>query len=598
MRKKLLASAALSAALALFPAYARAQSPTTGIALDRFNPSERGSEWFALDTLDLRGTIRPAVGVVAEYANLPFVAYNPNGTVAANVVAGQAFLHAGASMNLLDSLRIAFNVPVVLANTGTSGDGFTSPNLYGVGDIRVSADLRLLGEFGGPGQLALGGQVFLPSGESKRFTGDSATRGIVHLAFAGEVGAFTYALKAGVEIRPNARTFTQYGFAYGDEFQYGAAAGVRVADKKLVIGPEIWGASVFYPTGSFFKYGSTPLEALLGLHYTIGSDWRIGGGAGPGITYDLGSPRWRAIALLRVGACVQAAGQGPRPRRHRRRRGRLPRHSRRRAPTIRRPTAAPRAKVADRDHDGIPDDRGRLPRRARASRPTTRRPTAARPTATTTASPTRGRLPRRARRQDRRPEDQRLPVRSATATASSTPRTPAPTSPASRPTTRRPTAARPIRIATRTASRTRRTPAPTSRACPIPIRRRTAARRLRVVGTQIIIARSGEVRHRQRHHPPGERRDPQGRARDPARRTRRSRRCASKATPTTSATRRYNKTLSAQRAASVVTWLASHGVDKSRLSSEGFGMEKPIDTNDTPAGRQNNRRVEFHIEND
>ena len=57
----------------------------------------------------------------------------------------------------------------------------------------------------------------------------------------------------------------------------------------------------------------------------------------------------------------------------------------------------------------------------------------------------------------------------------------------------------------------------------------------------------------------------------------------------------YNKQLSASRAASVVKWLTSHGIEKDRLTSEGLGMEKPIDTNDTPAGRQNNRRVEFHI---
>jgi outer membrane protein OmpA-like peptidoglycan-associated protein len=57
-----------------------------------------------------------------------------------------------------------------------------------------------------------------------------------------------------------------------------------------------------------------------------------------------------------------------------------------------------------------------------------------------------------------------------------------------------------------------------------------------------------------------------------------------------------NKKLSADRAASVVKWLTTNGIDKTRLSSEGFGSEKPIDTNETEAGRKNNRRVEFHIE--
>jgi outer membrane protein OmpA-like peptidoglycan-associated protein len=57
-----------------------------------------------------------------------------------------------------------------------------------------------------------------------------------------------------------------------------------------------------------------------------------------------------------------------------------------------------------------------------------------------------------------------------------------------------------------------------------------------------------------------------------------------------------NKALSGKRAASVVAWLVSHGVEPARLSSAGFGMERPIDSNDTPEGRQNNRRVEFHID--
>jgi OOP family OmpA-OmpF porin len=58
----------------------------------------------------------------------------------------------------------------------------------------------------------------------------------------------------------------------------------------------------------------------------------------------------------------------------------------------------------------------------------------------------------------------------------------------------------------------------------------------------------------------------------------------------------FNKSLSEQRAASVVKWLVQHGVDASRLSSQGYGFERPIDSNDTEDGRKNNRRVEFHID--
>jgi OmpA-OmpF porin, OOP family len=56
-----------------------------------------------------------------------------------------------------------------------------------------------------------------------------------------------------------------------------------------------------------------------------------------------------------------------------------------------------------------------------------------------------------------------------------------------------------------------------------------------------------------------------------------------------------NKLLSLERTVVVVGWLMGRGVDKSRLEPRAYGSERPKDTNDTPAGRRENRRVEFHI---
>ena len=56
-----------------------------------------------------------------------------------------------------------------------------------------------------------------------------------------------------------------------------------------------------------------------------------------------------------------------------------------------------------------------------------------------------------------------------------------------------------------------------------------------------------------------------------------------------------NVTLSQRRAAAVLEWLVDKGIERNRLVSQGLGPDKPIDDNDTEAGRQNNRRVEFHI---
>jgi len=54
-----------------------------------------------------------------------------------------------------------------------------------------------------------------------------------------------------------------------------------------------------------------------------------------------------------------------------------------------------------------------------------------------------------------------------------------------------------------------------------------------------------------------------------------------------------NKTLSEERAKSVVTAIVSQGIFSDRLSSSGFGQEKPVADNSTVEGRAKNRRVEL-----
>jgi chemotaxis protein MotB len=56
-----------------------------------------------------------------------------------------------------------------------------------------------------------------------------------------------------------------------------------------------------------------------------------------------------------------------------------------------------------------------------------------------------------------------------------------------------------------------------------------------------------------------------------------------------------NWELSGARASSVVRLFAANGVDPARLRAVGFAENHPVDTNDTPEGRQRNRRVTLLI---
>ncbi|MCL2144710.1 MAG: OmpA family protein [Endomicrobia bacterium] len=57
----------------------------------------------------------------------------------------------------------------------------------------------------------------------------------------------------------------------------------------------------------------------------------------------------------------------------------------------------------------------------------------------------------------------------------------------------------------------------------------------------------------------------------------------------------YNQKLSEDRAKSVRDFLVKEGVDSERIKMTGYGKLKPVATNDTAAGREQNRRVEIVI---
>ena len=56
-----------------------------------------------------------------------------------------------------------------------------------------------------------------------------------------------------------------------------------------------------------------------------------------------------------------------------------------------------------------------------------------------------------------------------------------------------------------------------------------------------------------------------------------------------------NQALSQRRADSIRSFLASAGVKRTAIQAKGYGDTKPVASNDTPEGRFQNRRIEYHV---
>jgi outer membrane protein OmpA-like peptidoglycan-associated protein len=265
-------------------------------ALDQFDPAPAGDRFFGVQGGDPGGHVSPRIQLLGEYAYRPLVLYRNDGDDrVASVVSDQLFGHLGFGLGLWNDLTLSANLPIALLTAGdspsTGGLAFTSPSGAALGDLRLAARYRLLGNATGPAQLSLAASIWLPTGDRDKFAGDGAVRGLPGLVFNGETSSLVYAANVGVNVRGE-RQFA--ATKLGTQLSFGAAAGLLAVDRKLQVGPELYGTTVL---DSAFERDSTNLEGILGAKFRL-SDWVLGAGAGPGFTRGLGTPTARIVASI------------------------------------------------------------------------------------------------------------------------------------------------------------------------------------------------------------------------------------------------------------------------------------------------------------
>lgn len=295
------------------------------LALDRYNPSAAGDRFFGTASPYALGHLEFHGGVIGDYAHDPLVLRQETtegSQDVGSVVEHQLFMHFNATLALWKRLSVNLNFPVAVFQDGEDpsyGDtSFTSPRFSQGGDLRLGLRGLLWGEDDGLIQIGFGGYLWFPSGADTEgsFVGNGGVRGLPQAVVGGTFERFVWSVDVGPELR-NSATFANS--SQGTLFAYNVGAGYLLGeDKDVQAGAELLGA-VELTNGD---KRSLNLEALAGVKWRF-VDNVVGGVAiGPGLTTGVGTPNVRGLLSL---------------------------------------IYTPQQKPADRDRDGIIDDEDACP---------------------------------------------------------------------------------------------------------------------------------------------------------------------------------------------------------------------------------------------
>jgi len=558
---------AIAAAIAVAPK-ASAQEQA-GYASNHIDLSERGSRWFVLDSVDIQGNGRLALGVVNDFSYRSVVRYDDERNAANSIVRNQYVLNLGGSVVVADRVRIGVGVPLQLFADGhttvINGTVHRPSEDIAVGDVRLSVDGRLLGAPGDVASLAVGAALFAPSGTPSAYTGDGKPRVEPRVAFAGRATSFAYAAKLGVMFR--ARDEAWGDGRIGHSLTGGLAAGMLLADGKLLVGPELFGS-----TGLSGGERVTPLEALLGAHLDVSKELRFGLSAGAGLTRDYGAPVARGLLSFEW-VPGDAKPEPPPPVVDRDGDGITDCEDA--CSFVKGVASADPAKNGcplDTDSDGVPDTIDACPTV----------PGIASADGAANGCPQDSDRDGVADAEDACPRDPGK--RTADPKTSGCPEVKAPPPP---PNPDRDGDGVPNDVDACPDEPGKSDPDPRKNGCPkaflqggtIKI---TEQVKFKTASAEIVAGKESSdildaVVAVLKAHPEIKALRVEGHTDDRG-------------------DAAMNKTLSQARAESVAKWLETHGIEKSRLAAAGFGAEKPIESNATEQGRTNNRRVEFHVE--
>jgi OOP family OmpA-OmpF porin len=279
----------ITAAATLVSSRARAE----GAALDHLEVSDRGSRFFAADSLDLQQRPQLTTGVVTTYQHALRVFGTPQEGASTTLVSDQLTFHPGASFVFLPGLRAAVDMPFVV-QAGHShvlaGMAYNAPRSPALGDLRLGLDGRFFSTKNLV--LAAGAWLWLPTGSRYDYTSDGAVRTGVRVSSTYQRGAFLAAAKIGITYRRD--DIDPFGgVRLGSELNAVLAAAWH--DGPFTVGPELHAITILRDDP--FAHRTSPMEGILGGHFEM-KRWLFGLGVGTALDRGLGAAGIRVLGSV------------------------------------------------------------------------------------------------------------------------------------------------------------------------------------------------------------------------------------------------------------------------------------------------------------
>jgi len=580
--------------------------PNRGFELNRYQPTAAGEWSFAVDHPWYSSTRYFAAGITLNYGHKPLVAgsIDENGAFqeTQSLINHLFIAHVDLAGSFLDRVLITASLPVVLTSAGDPQ--FASG--AAVGDLRLGGKVRLYGQpYASKFSASVGLDLWIPframSDSLPPTVSDQSVRALPKLMVGGVWNKLLWSGTLGFLIRPEAITVAPPAFAASlgraaSELQFGLSAAYFDQERRFAVGPEVVLTTAAAGEDSFSRFG-TSLEMMLAGHYNIARMIQTGLAVGAGFVRQPGTPDFRM--LFRLAYAPMAEPKRPNDRDGD---GILDKDDA--CPDVKgvatgNPATHGCPPPGDRDKDGVIDMEDLCPDVHQGQTPDPMRRGCPAP------------LPESDRdgdgildRDDLCPDLHKGPVPDPTHLGC-----PAPD-------TDRDGILDPVDVCPMEPAGA--FPDPARRGCPLPDRdqdsipdkfdacpdkpgaphpdpkKHGCPGLLTVTGGKIVILKPVFFATDKDIILPQSFPVLQAVA-DALKAAQQIRQVRIEGHTDSQGVRIYNVDLSQRRAASVRRWLMEHGIEEGRVVSEGFGPDRPVDTNATVAGRAKNRRVEFHI---